>query len=54
MVLLPNLLRANGDANDPNWLPIPEKDAYIILRMYGPDLAIREGKYPFPSLAVVK
>ncbi|GAA4495403.1 DUF1254 domain-containing protein [Pseudaeromonas paramecii] len=47
-------LSAKGDANNPNWLPIPEKDAYIILRMYGPDQAIREGKYTFPSLEVVK
>lgn len=47
-------LSAKGDANNPNWLPIPEKDAYIIMRLYGPDKAIREGKYPMPTLEVVK
>ncbi|BEE17999.1 hypothetical protein VAWG006_22520 [Aeromonas enteropelogenes] len=47
-------LSAKGDANNPNWLPIPEKDAYIIMRMYGPSKDVREGKYPFPALEVVK
>lgn len=47
-------LSAKGDGNNPNWLPIPEKDAYIILRMYGPSKEIREGKYTFPKLEVIK
>jgi hypothetical protein len=47
-------LSAKGDANNPNWLPIPEKDAYIIMRLYGPNKEIREGKYPMPALEVVK
>lgn len=47
-------LSAKGDASNPNWLPIPEKDAYIIMRLYGPNKAIREGKYPMPVLEVVK
>ncbi|MEL4013726.1 DUF1254 domain-containing protein [Dryocola clanedunensis] len=47
-------LSAKGDANNPNWLPIPEKDAYIIMRLYGPDKQILDGKYPMPTLEVVK
>jgi hypothetical protein len=47
-------LSTKGDANDSNWLPIPEKDAYIVLRMYGPSKEIREGKYTFPVLEVIK
>lgn len=47
-------LSAKGDANNPNWLPIPEKDAYIIYRLYGPSKAIQEGKYQMPPVEVVK
>ncbi|MDE1187831.1 MAG: DUF1254 domain-containing protein [Pantoea sp.] len=47
-------LSAKGDPNNPNWLPIPEKDAYIIMRLYGPDQAAIDGKYPAPTLEVVK
>ena len=47
-------LSAKGDSNNPNWLPIPEKDAYIIMRLYGPDQAAIDGKYPTPTLEVVK
>lgn len=47
-------LSAKGDASNPNWLPIPEKDAYIIMRLYGPDQAAIDGKYPTPVLEVVK
>lgn len=47
-------LSAKGDASNPNWLPIPEKDAYIIMRLYGPDQAAIDGKYPAPTLEVVK
>ncbi len=47
-------LSASGQESDSNWLPIPEKDAYIILRMYGPSKAIQDGGYPFPELEVVK
>lgn len=46
-------LAAKGDAGNANYLPIPEKDAYIILRMYGPSKAIQDGKYPFPAIEVV-
>ncbi|MCH1921384.1 DUF1214 domain-containing protein [Shewanella sp. A3A] len=47
-------LSAKGQESDANWLPIPEKDAYIIMRMYGPSKAVQEGAYPFPTLEVVK
>ena len=47
-------LSAKGDAKNPDYLPIPEKDAYIILRMYGPSKAIQDGKYAFPAIEVVK
>ncbi|MBT1444198.1 DUF1254 domain-containing protein [Shewanella sp. JM162201] len=47
-------LGAKGSADNPNWLPIPEKDAYIIMRMYGPSKEVQEGGYEFPALKVVK
>lgn len=47
-------LSAKGDANNPNYLPIPEKDAYLILRMYGPSKDVQAGSYKFPTLEVVK
>lgn len=43
-----------ANANNPNFLPIPNKDSYIILRMYGPSKAMQEGKYPMPVIEVVK
>ena len=42
-----------ANANNPNYLPIPNKDSYIILRMYGPDKDIQDGKYPMPVVQVV-
>ncbi|MFT4271915.1 MAG: DUF1254 domain-containing protein [Pantoea sp.] len=47
-------LSAKGDPKNPNWLPIPEKDAYIIMRLYGPSKAIQDGEYKFPTVEVVK
>ncbi|MBH3429999.1 DUF1254 domain-containing protein [Pseudomonas alkylphenolica] len=46
-------LAAKGDASNPNYLPIPEKDTYIILRMYGPSKAVQAGGYSFPAVEVV-
>jgi len=47
-------LAAKGEASNPKYLPIPERDAYLILRMYGPSKAIQEGKYAFPKIELVK
>ncbi|MGJ7513739.1 DUF1254 domain-containing protein [Pseudomonas baetica] len=47
-------LSAKGDANNPNYLPIPEKDVYIVLRMYGPSKEVQAGGYKFPAVEVVK
>lgn len=43
-----------ANANNSNFLPIPNKDSYIILRMYGPSKAMQEGKYSMPVIEVVK
>lgn len=43
-------VESNGD--DPNFLPIPEKDVYLVLRLYGPSKAIQEGNYAMPGIAV--
>ncbi|MBY8856739.1 DUF1254 domain-containing protein [Nocardia sp. CA2R105] len=43
---------AETHADDPNYLPIPTKDSYLILRMYGPNQDIRDGKYPMPTFEV--
>ncbi len=34
--------------------PIPEKDAYIVMRLYGPSKAVQQGSYKFPPIEVVK
>ncbi|QTD35888.1 DUF1254 domain-containing protein [Pseudomonas fluorescens] len=47
-------LAAKGDASNSNYLPIPEKDVYIILRMYGPSKEVQAGGYKFPAVEVVK
>ncbi|MEU0538300.1 DUF1254 domain-containing protein [Nocardia sp. NPDC005978] len=43
---------AAAHADDPDYLPIPEKDCYVILRMYGPNQDIRDGKFPLPVFEV--
>jgi hypothetical protein len=45
------LLSADVDkyADDPNFLPIPEKDCYLILRMYGPSQDVINGQYTMPA-----
>lgn len=47
-------LSAKGDESNPNYLPIPEKDAYIVMRLYGPSKEVQEGSYKFPPIEVVK
>ncbi|MFD1810730.1 DUF1254 domain-containing protein [Rhodococcus gannanensis] len=42
-----------SNADHPNFLPIPEKDAYLILRLYGPSKAIQDGDYAMPVIEVV-
>lgn len=47
-------LSAGVDANrdNPNFLPIPEKDSYLILRLYGPSRAVQDGDYAMPVFEV--
>ena len=45
-------LSAKGDESNPNFLPIPEKDAYIVMRLYGPSKAVQGGGYKFPPVEV--
>lgn len=47
-------LATKGDAKNTNWLPIPEKDVYVVLRLYGPSEDIQAGKYSMPMLQVVE
>ncbi len=37
-----------------NWLPAPQSNFYVILRMYQPNGAILSGKYVLPELERVK
>ena len=37
-----------GKAEDTNFLPIPNEDFYMLLRMYGGDEQIQAGKFPVP------
>ena len=39
--------------DDPTLVPIPEKDAYLVQRLYGPSQAVQEGDYPTPVFDVV-
>ena len=39
----------DSGADNPNLLPIPKKDAYLILRLYGPSQAIQDGDYTMPT-----
>ncbi|MDG2670297.1 DUF1214 domain-containing protein, partial [Vibrio parahaemolyticus] len=43
-----------GHADDPNFLPVPEKPFYAIMRFYGADDAIQSGEYQMPEIKVVK
>ncbi|AWY44228.1 DUF1254 domain-containing protein [Pseudomonas putida] len=45
-------MSAKGDESNPNYLPIPEKDAYIVMRLYGPSKEVQEGSYKFPPIEV--
>ncbi|WP_045496485.1 DUF1254 domain-containing protein [Vibrio hyugaensis] len=42
------------NANDPNYLPVPEKPFYAIMRFYGADEAIQSGEYQMPEIAPVE
>ncbi|MEU0499373.1 DUF1254 domain-containing protein [Mycobacterium sp. NPDC006124] len=44
-------MSADVDHNqdNPNFLPIPEKDVYLILRLYGPGQEIQAGNYQMPD-----
>jgi hypothetical protein len=44
----------HANAADPNFLPIPEKDAYLILRLYGPSQALQDGDYTMPTVDAVE
>ncbi|WP_271176181.1 DUF1214 domain-containing protein [Leifsonia poae] len=50
------LLSADVDAHvdDPHFHPVPEKDSYLILRLYGPSEAIQNGDYTAPVFSVVE
>ncbi|WP_445170670.1 DUF1254 domain-containing protein [Mycolicibacterium sp. Dal123E01] len=43
---------AESRGGDPNFLPIPDKDCYLILRMYGPGRDIQDGNYTAPTFEV--
>ena len=39
-----------GKADDANFLPIPDENFYLVVRMYGGDESIQAGKFPVPQL----
>jgi len=41
---------SDGKMENDNYLPIPKKPFYAILRLYGPDEEIQSGKYQMPPL----
>ena len=44
---------AKGKAEDTNFLPVPNEDFYMLLRMYGGDEQIQVGKFPVPVVQKV-
>jgi hypothetical protein len=42
-----------GKAEDANFLPTPNEDFYLVLRMYGGDEEIQAGKFPVPAVQKV-
>lgn len=45
---------AKGKAGDANFLPIPEKPFYAIMRFYGADEGIQSDEYQMPEIKVLK
>ena len=45
-------LSAHADADNPNHLPIPDKDAYLILRLDGPSQSVLDGGYSMPVFEI--
>jgi hypothetical protein len=43
-----------GKAEDTNFLPVPNEDFYLLLRMYGGDEDVQAGKFPVPVVERVK
>ena len=35
-------------------LPIPQKDFYLIMRLYGPSVEIQSGKYQMPDVVLIE
>ncbi|MFD7733929.1 DUF1254 domain-containing protein [Kitasatospora phosalacinea] len=44
---------STGREDDPGFLPVPEKQFYVILRLYGPDEEMQRGDYRMPDLEPV-
>jgi hypothetical protein len=42
-----------GNAEDTNFLPVPNEHFYLLLRMYGGDEDIQAGKFPVPAVQKV-
>jgi len=42
-----------GKAEDSNFLPVPNENFYLVLRMYGGDEDVQAGKFPVPMLQKV-
>ena len=43
-----------GKAEDTNFLPVPNENFYLLLRMYGGDEDIQAGKFPVPTVNKAK
>lgn len=47
-------MSSTGNESDANFLPVPEKPFYLIMRYYGPDEDIQSGKTPMPEVVKVQ
>jgi hypothetical protein len=43
-----------GKENESNWLPGPNGPLFMVMRMYGPTAAVRNGEWTIPPLQRVK
>lgn len=46
--------KSPGKALESNWLPAPNGEPYIILRVYGPGESVLNGKYKLPTMVKMK
>lgn len=47
-------LNNNDPGSEKNWLPLPEGEFYLLLRLYQPSEEVLNGSYELPSVKEIK